>query len=69
MFGQMEEDMMETGLITKCMVEVHTNGTMGDHMKVNTSLIKNTDLDVIPGLMERNTWDNGRIVRGMEGEK
>lgn len=50
--GLMVEDMMENGSITTCMAKVPIHGRMGESTKVNTSLIRNTDLAFIPGLME-----------------
>jgi hypothetical protein len=60
--GKMEENTMETGIITTCTVWVYISIPMELPMKDNTKRTKRLDMAFISGLMEENTKAGGIMV-------
>jgi hypothetical protein len=60
--GQMEECLMELGLIIKCREAVFSLGLMGEDMMVNIWMTKNMATAFFSGLMEENMLEGGITV-------
>lgn len=60
--------MKGSGRIIKNMVKEYMSGQMADVMKEIIAAIKNMDKGLILGLMGGNISDNGRMIKGTEGE-
>lgn len=67
-YGWMEKSTRGNGKITKNMGLVFLPGLMEDLMKETIETIKNMVMGPMFGQMEGNILDNGRMIRGMEGE-
>lgn len=57
----MEDNIKAHGEIIKCMVEAFLYGLMVENTKVNTSMIKNKDMDSFAGLMVDLIKDSGKM--------
>ena len=64
--GQMEESIMVSGVITRCMEQVCTTGLMGDNTRDNIKKTKRKDTGFIIGQMEEYMKDSGSMENSME---
>ena len=64
--GRMEGNIMENGLMEKCMAAVNTVGQMEENMREAIKLISNKVMEFILGLMEDRIVDNGIKENSME---
>jgi|JI10StandDraft_1071094.scaffolds.fasta_scaffold656774_2 hypothetical protein len=57
--GLMEDNMMESGLKTRCTDMESSYGKMDENMKVNTKMTRKKDKELSLGQMAENTLETG----------
>lgn len=66
MYGLISDNIMETGLITKCMDKGSSLGKMEGNTKVNILKIRNRVMEYLPGQMAENMKVSGSMDSKME---